>query len=153
MTEKMINPNDQGGPAWYRRHWVHLVGVGLVGLFFGIGAGAGAQPEPVTEIVAGPSVTVTPEPEPAVTVTAKAETTTVETEVVKPECLEALNAADDFIMQTADLLGGPVSGMFGAASEFDFDAMDKHLDDFNDQADDLLVTQSWYVSASAVCRG
>lgn len=151
MTENMSNPKARVGPPWYRRHWVHLVGVGLVGLFFGIGAGAGASPEPETVVVAGPQVTVTPEPEPAVTVTAKAEV--VETEVIKPECLEALDAADDFITQTADLLAGPIAGMFDAASVLDFDGMDRNLAQFNADGDDLLTTQVWYVSAAEVCRG
>lgn len=149
MTEKMTNPYAEGRPPLWKRHWVHVTGAALVALFFGIGAGAATTPEPQIEIVAGPQVTVTPEPEPAVTVTAKA----VETEVVKDECLEALDAADDFINQTADLMVGPIAGMFDAISVFDFDGMDRHLDDFNADADDLLVTQSWYVSASAVCRG
>lgn len=138
-----------GGTVWWKRHWVHLVAVG--GLALGVGAAMGGDYEAEQVIVAGPQVTVTPSPEPAVTVTSQAEP--IQVEVVKPECLTALDRANDFIYATADLMSGPVAGMFEAASNWDVDGLDRNLAQFNSQADSLLATQAEYVAAAEVCRG
>src|SRR4051794_10015060 len=36
-------PHSERKPAWWRRHWVHLVAVGSISLLFGVAMSAGAS--------------------------------------------------------------------------------------------------------------
>lgn len=144
------NPYPDPKPTpWWRRAWVLVAAAGFLGLVLGFGMGGGS-PETVTVEVAGPTVTATPEP---VTTTATPEPEVVETERLPQVCFDALDEADNFIMQTGELFAGPVAEMFGAASMFDADALDRELENFNRDADRLLATQARYLVVAGECRG
>lgn len=157
MTENITNPyaddgKDQSAPKpWWKKTWVHLIAVGVVGL--GLGAAIGPAPETVE--VATPAVTVTPD-------TIYVEDTVVQYSVSE-ECLALADDAEDYIGYSADLMGHVSTLAFLAsdavsyASVWDAEGLDAVNADMDDLADDLawtsdLLTSSTLADNIIACR-